>query len=229
MAPFTSRPAARNCRRPHRLPLCACISRPPRLSPTRSISATMPSRPRSTPPRSILATPGGPRPRRCCTPSPWASLARALWGIRTPSLSTPSCARWLPKRRCAAACSPTRSSSVARRQPTCPTRTPALSWPARRARCCAAMPTSGASRRKVVVMQNHGLIALGGSAQEVDSITDMFRQDLPRPGRHLRLWRPALCRRATCRPHPHPPRRGLSSARAQAQLGCWGAASRGEG
>lgn len=27
---------------------------------------------------------------------------------------------------------------------------------------------------RVVVMQNHGLIALGGSAQEVDSITDMF-------------------------------------------------------
>ncbi|MEN6480184.1 MAG: class II aldolase/adducin family protein [Anaerolineales bacterium] len=27
---------------------------------------------------------------------------------------------------------------------------------------------------RVIVMQNHGLIALGGSAQEVDSITDMF-------------------------------------------------------
>ena len=104
-------------------------------------------------------------------------------------------------------------------RPMCPTPTPALSWRAPCGACCDSYADEYGMPPKVVLMQNHGLIALGGSAQEVDNITAMYVKTCRVLAGHLCLWRAAFPDAEQRRPHPHAPRRGVSPARAQAELG----------
>ena len=115
-----------------------------------------------------------------------------------------------------AASSPTRSWSAGRRPLISPTPIRGCPW---RAPCAPRIQRYTDEWRqppKVVLMQNHGLIALGASAREVDSITAMYVKTCRVLAGAYAFGGPHFMTAENVRAHPHAAGRSAIAAR---QLG----------